>query len=343
MRQAFGALKYLHSNNIAHRDIKPENFLLFKDNNPDNVKLIDFGLSKKLSENEIMSNPNGTAYYIAPEVLNGEYDNKCDIWSMGVVLYILLCGRPPFKGKSNPEIIKSVMKGEYNFDYPAFESASDEVKEFISRCLEKDVSKRFSAADAYDHAWIQKQWEETVKDFVIPEDVPQNIQNFMHAVNFKKTAITFIASRIPEDQIQNLKDAFIKMDKNGDGVLSKEELIDGISDIPGCDIREEDWDVVIQLMDTNDSGSIDYTEFIAGCMQSYVYLKDSHLQSAFEYFDKDGDGTITLEELKESLSSDDMLLDIEEINSIITQVDTDNDGKISWKEFLDMMKKKKLV
>jgi len=141
-------------NSIAHRDIKPENFLLFKENDLDNIKLIDFGLSKKLSENEIMHNPNGTAYYIAPEVLNGEYDNKCDIWSMGVVLYILLCGRPPFKGKSNPEIIKNVIQGEYTFDYPSFESVSDEVKEFIKGCLCKDTESRFSAEEAFAHTWI---------------------------------------------------------------------------------------------------------------------------------------------------------------------------------------------
>lgn len=133
MRQGFSALKYLHENNICHRDIKPENFLLYKEKKPDNIKLIDFGLAKKLSENEIMSNPNGTAYYIAPEVLKGEYTVKCDIWSMGVVLYIMMCGRPPFKGKSNPEIISSVLKGEYHFDYPSFETASEEVKDFISK------------------------------------------------------------------------------------------------------------------------------------------------------------------------------------------------------------------
>lgn len=133
MRQGFSALKYLHENNICHRDIKPENFLLYKEKDPDNIKLIDFGLAKKLSEKEIMSNPNGTAYYIAPEVLKGDYDVKCDIWSMGVVLYIMMCGRPPFKGKTNPEIINSVLKGEYHFDYPSFDTASDDVKDFISK------------------------------------------------------------------------------------------------------------------------------------------------------------------------------------------------------------------
>ena len=185
MRQGLSALKYLHENNICHRDIKPENFLLYKEKDPDNIKLIDFGLAKKLSENEIMSNPNGTAYYIAPEVLKGEYSMKCDIWSMGVVLFIMMWGRPPFKGKNNPEIINNVLKGEYHFDYPSFETATEDVKDFISKCLETDVDKRMSADEAYDHPWIQKQWEKEKENLTIPAEVPGNILDFMNAVNFK--------------------------------------------------------------------------------------------------------------------------------------------------------------
>ena len=237
---------------------------MYKDKDPDNIKLIDFGLAKKLSENEIMNNPNGTAYYIAPEVLKGDYNLKCDVWSMGVVLFIMMCGRPPFKGKTNPDIISSVLKGEYSLDYPSFEKASEEAKDFIAKCLEMDVDKRMSAAGAYDHPWIQKQWEKEEKDLTIPAEVPGNIMDFMNSVNFKKTTLTFLASRIPEDQIENLRKAFIKIDKNGDGVLSKQELTEGVSEVPGCNIKEEDWDLVIQLMDTNNNGNIDYTEFIAG-------------------------------------------------------------------------------
>ena len=150
--------------------------------------------------------------------------------------------------------------------------------------------------------------------------------------------MTFLASRIPEDQIENLRKAFIKIDVNGDGVLSKEELVEGVSKIPDWEIKEEDWDVVIQLMDTNNNGSIDYTEFIAGCMQSYVYLKENNLKNAFEYFDKDGSGTITLDELKESLCGDDLLLDESEFENIIAEVDKNSDGMIDYKEFLEMMK-----
>jgi calcium-dependent protein kinase len=99
MKQAFYALCYLHANRICHRDIKPENFLLYKEDDDSHIKLIDFGLAKRVIPNEVMNKPNGTPYYIAPEVLKGSYTTQCDVWSMGVIMFIMLCGKPPFGGK----------------------------------------------------------------------------------------------------------------------------------------------------------------------------------------------------------------------------------------------------
>lgn len=154
MKQAFSALKYLHFNKISHRDIKPENFLLKHKDDITNIKLIDFGLSKDYSESNVMQTPSGSPYYIAPEVFNSEYDQKCDLWSIGVVLYILLSGKVPFPGESNKEIIENVLKADYHFDHEAFERVSDTAKDLISKLLVKDVSKRYSAEESYDHPWI---------------------------------------------------------------------------------------------------------------------------------------------------------------------------------------------
>jgi calcium-dependent protein kinase len=110
IRQILSAVSYLHSRKIAHRDIKPEN-IMFETNDALNVKLLDFCSSRKMGENEAMQGVYGTAYYVAPEVLKGSYDLKCDIWSIGVILYMLLCGNPPFNGSSDVEIIEAVKKG----------------------------------------------------------------------------------------------------------------------------------------------------------------------------------------------------------------------------------------
>lgn len=115
MQKMLSAIKHLHKHQICHRDLKPENFL-FQDVSPDaEIKLIDFGLSKRFGS--INQTPNkvklstvvGTPYYVAPEVLSGNYDSSCDIWSLGIILYILLCGYPPFEGDNKREIFKNVL------------------------------------------------------------------------------------------------------------------------------------------------------------------------------------------------------------------------------------------
>jgi calcium-dependent protein kinase len=135
MKQSFYALCYLHKSNICHRDIKPENFLLYQDNDDSHIKLIDFGLAKKVSKNELMTTPNGTPYYIAPEVLKGSYTTQCDNWSMGVVMYIMLSGRPPFGGKNNNEILQNVLHGTFDFSATVWQSISSEAKDLISNLL----------------------------------------------------------------------------------------------------------------------------------------------------------------------------------------------------------------
>lgn len=107
IKQLLSAVAYLHSKNIAHRDIKPEN-ILFCSNDALNVKLLDFGNSRKMGENEGMQGVYGTAYYVSPEVLKGKYNEKCDVWSVGVILYMLLSGNPPFNGRSDVEILEAV-------------------------------------------------------------------------------------------------------------------------------------------------------------------------------------------------------------------------------------------
>jgi calcium-dependent protein kinase len=128
------------------------------------------------------------------------------------------------------------------------------------------------------------------------------------------------------------------MDINGDGQLTIEELKDGLKEIPDINLDEKDIIEAMKVIDANGNGLIDYTEFIAACLHSYNYLQDTQLRSAFSYFDKDGNGTISKEELRECLESDDFLLNEEEINKLIEGVDINNDGEIDYLEFITMMK-----
>lgn len=160
----------------------------------------------------------------------------------------------------------------------------------------------------------------------------------MDSLQLKRTTLSLIASRIPEDQIQTLRVAFSKMDKNGDGSLTFEELKQGMQEINEINLSEAELLDAMNVIDSNQNGLIDYTEFIAACLQSYNYLQESHLRSAFAYFDQDNSGTISADELRMCLQSDDFTLSEEQIQQLLEGVDTDGDGQIDYHEFINMMK-----
>ena len=149
------AVSYLHKHRIVHRDLKPENILFETKDEDSPVKLIDFGLSRKHKKGDgPMRNPVGTAYYMSPELLKRKYDKSTDVWSIGVMAYILLCGYPPFNGDTDPDIFKSIMKGHFDFSGSAWVGVSGEAKDFIKCLLKKDPRKRLSALEALEHPWI---------------------------------------------------------------------------------------------------------------------------------------------------------------------------------------------
>ena len=178
-----------------------------------------------------MTTPNGTPYYIAPEVLKGSYTTLCDNWSMGVVMYIMLSGRPPFGGKNNNEILQNVLKGSFDFSAPVWQSISDEAKDLITKLLNRQADERYTSEEAFNHPWIQRQRKKEEEGLTIPIDVIKNMSSYIESQNFKRTTLTLIASRIPEDQIKALRETFGQFDKNGDGKLTLEELKIGIKQI----------------------------------------------------------------------------------------------------------------
>jgi len=156
VRKIVSAVEYLHAKGIAHRDLKPENLLVKSLENDTEVKIADFGLSKIIDQEKMMQTACGTPGYVAPEVLNAEgYGHEVDMWSIGVITYILLCGFPPFYSESVPEVFEQIMKAEY--DYPAeyWDEISSEAKDFINHLLVVDVKKRLSAKGALEHAWLK--------------------------------------------------------------------------------------------------------------------------------------------------------------------------------------------
>ena len=185
---------------------------------------------------------------------------------------------------------------------------------------------------------MQEQRDKEFGNVDISADVFTNMQQYMDSVQLKRTTLSLIASRIPEDQIKQLREAFSKMDKNGDGSLTYEELSSGLKDIPEISLTDAEILDAMNVIDSNQNGLIDYTEFIAACLHSYNYLQENHLRSAFAYFDQDNSGTISADELRQCLASDDFTLSEEQIAQLLDGVDTDGDGQIDYLEFINMMK-----
>jgi len=157
IRQILEAIQYVHKNGIAHRDLKPENLLLLQSENGDEIiKIADFGLSKDFGEEQLQTSC-GTPDYVAPEVLMGEpYDMAVDIWSIGVISYVLLCGFPPFYGETQKELFENIMSGTYDFPDPEWTDVSDQAKSFIKSILVTDPEKRTTAEQCLNGEWIKE-------------------------------------------------------------------------------------------------------------------------------------------------------------------------------------------
>jgi calcium/calmodulin-dependent protein kinase I len=156
VRQIVSAVAYLHDQGIAHRDLKPENLLTSGDGDNEIVKIADFGFSKNFGEDKLKTSC-GSPGYVAPEVLtNEDYDNSVDMWSVGVIIYILLCGYPPFYADNAPALFKKIMEVKYDFDDPSWENVSREAKELISSLLVKDPQKRLTAKQVLEHEWLKR-------------------------------------------------------------------------------------------------------------------------------------------------------------------------------------------
>ena len=204
MSQMLSAVKHLHGHGIVHRDLKPENFLMDDETENSEVKLIDFGLSKRFSETseiEKMHTVVGTPYYVAPEVLKGNYDKSCDVWSLGVILFVFLCGYPPFEGDNNKEIFRNVLKQKLTFDPADWNRISDSAKDLVSKMLNKDPDQRISAQQCLEHPWFTsndiEQNHAGHDPALLHEDkllVLRRIKNFRQPKRLQIEALTFLVN-----------------------------------------------------------------------------------------------------------------------------------------------------
>jgi calcium-dependent protein kinase len=300
------------------------------------IKIIDFGTSQEfiIGSKKKMEERYGTPYYIAPDVLNKSYNEKCDIWSLGVILYILLVGYPPFNGSDDKKIIDAVKKGKFTLDEPEWDDVSEEAIDLVKKCLTYDPEKRITAGEALDHAWFKKfaKGEKIKKS--LASNALKNLKNFRAEQKLKQAALAYIVSQcLTKEETDKMEEIFAQMDKDNNGMLDRTEIQEGYEEHFGMPIDDEELDKIFNAIDADGSGSIDYSEFLMATMNEQQLMSKEKLKQAFKMFDKDGSGSISKDEIREALGNiDDDLAD-----KMISEVDQDNDGEISFEEFEKMM------
>eukprot|EP00915_Cephaloidophora_sp_WS-2016_P000393 GHVH01000498.1.p1 GENE.GHVH01000498.1~~GHVH01000498.1.p1 ORF type:complete len:668 (-),score=85.83 GHVH01000498.1:1333-3285(-) len=433
MEQVLTGIRYLHSRGVVHRDIKPENIYLdhsYDDTSGQTesvfahkpkklrrsttnhlkvkpvdisempmVKIVDFGLATTIETSEIsahyfpLDERIGTSYFIAPEVLNKRYNEKCDMWSCGVLLYTLLCGYPPFMGSSEDEIIRIVNEGTYKWNRSECHMLSREAMALVDMLLSYNPQDRPSADAALRHAWLTHYKPPVVGNAC--ESALINMSLFQKSDKMARLSILFMGKmHTTPANTRPLARTFMALDENGDGRIDRWELhrafivyLDKLmvskqqttqelklesptfttaeeririiqeyedatkhedhsssADVP-CFVpntrldelrKRRRWalvDSVIESVDFDDNGFIEYSEFITVALDRKVLMSHDTLQAAFNWIDLDGSGSIAAEELKSMYKH----ITKEEWQAILNDVDADGDGEVDFEEFKVMM------
>lgn len=348
-RQMLSAVFYMHSNGFCHRDLKPENFMFMSDGPIDKsvLKLIDFGLAASFRQrgrsvpcgthSEMMVEMAGSPYYVSPQVLQGRYTNACDIWSCGVILFVMLCGHTPFSGKHQKEVLCKIKLGVYSFDDPKWEHVSEDAKKLIACMLKFDPEDRFTAEQALHYSWIRDSAPRANK-VSLQDGIVKNLHSFCQQNLLKKAALNIIAGRMSESHIPALRNTYMSLDADGDGCLSKQEVRDGMAEAEASDQSDMsiDLDAMVQGVDTDANGFISWTEFVAAALDKKHYMKQDLCRAAFSVFDQDGNQKISIEELQSILK--DTQMDGRTSQEILRDVDQNGDGDIDFEEFMTMMR-----
>merc|ERR1719203_518380 len=339
MQQILRGVNYMHWKRVTHRDLKPENFLLTTKEavSKAHLKIIDFGLAHDFPEpGDFLKTNAGSSYYIAPEIMKARYDQKADMWSCGVITYVLLCGSPPFPGETDSEILAKVKEGKYSYEDENWNGVSKDAKGLIDHLLELDVGKRLDAESALNHKWVADKAPAATPGR--RGSVLDNLRSFQGLNKFKKAALQVVATEMSDAKIEALRSTFIALDTNGDGRLSAAEVRDGLAKM-GMQNVPADLKEVLQGVDADSNGSIEYKEFISAGLDKRLYLEQDVCWAAFCLFDKDGNGKISKDEIAQVLASSDVqAVAHTDLSDIMRAVDTNGDGEIDFDEFMKMMR-----
>ncbi|XP_039125754.1 LOW QUALITY PROTEIN: calcium-dependent protein kinase 18-like [Dioscorea cayenensis subsp. rotundata] len=334
VRQMLKVAAECHLHGLVHRDMKPENFL-FKSTKEDSpLKATDFGLSDFIKPDKKFNDIVGSAYYVAPEVLKRKSGPESDVWSIGVITYILLCGRRPFWDKTEDGIFKEVLRNKPDFRRKPWPTISVSAKDFVQKLLVKDPRVRLTAAQALSHRWVREGGD--ASEIPIDISVLSNMRQFVKYSRFKQFALRALASTLDDEELADLRDQFDAIDVDKNGLISLDEMRHALAkDLPWR-MKEPRVVEILQAIDSNTDGLVDFSEFVAATLHVHQLQEhdkwNTRSQTAFEKFDVDKDGYITPEELRMHTGLKGSII------PLLEEADIDKDGKISLSEFRRLLR-----
>jgi len=337
MKQILEAVNYLHYHGVCHRDLKPENILLSSMDEFSQLKLIDFGLSKVLKTmDDIMKGEVGTLYYMAPEVILGHYNEKCDVWSCGVILYIMLSGNPPFYSKNEEKLKEKICSMNYNFDLPAFSKISEDAKDLI-RQIFVEPELRPTISDILNSTWVKGNAPNaSCESLNIDWD---RILKYSKLNLVQKSVINFRAFHMTTTEAEEFIEIFKLIDENSDGVLTLEEIKNGIEHCKfKFKLNEEKIIELFNDMDIDKNGLVNYTEFVSALLDYEKSIKQEHLIACFQNYDADSSGKINFKEFCKILRPQSEK-EKDELKELYDRFDDNKDGEIDIDEFINGFKK----
>lgn len=339
--QAATAVNYLHYFGITHRDVKLDNFLLDStDQEKSDLKLIDFGFATRFRDKRLTSTV-GTPYYVAPEVLSKNYSKECDVWSLGVLLYMMVFAEPPFKGKNNSQIFEQVKRKEIKFDGKRSMAASPELKKLILGLLEKDVEKRLTIGEALQSSWFHTTFREYNgywRSF-LTQELLLDLKKVTKITRFQREVVKLIVKmNHKREEVYDRSHIFVLLDLLNTGVLNKRELSEAFANLE-LELSESECEEIIDNMFLRTEKVITCTEFVAATLDKKFFTEDEFLRPAFDRIDLDHCQSIHIKDMKTCFERFGYIIDDSVLESFIAEFDLDKSGNVTYDEFKAVMRK----
>lgn len=332
--QILSVVAYCHLQGVVHRDLKPENFLFTSKDEHSPLKAIDFGLSDYVKPDERLNDIVGSAYYVAPEVLHRSYGTEADMWSIGVIAYILLCGSRPFWSRTESGIFRAVLKADPSFDEAPWPSLSSDAVDFVKGLLNKDYRKRLTAAQALGHPWLVGHQDVKITLDMI---IYKLVKAYICSSSLRKAALRALARTLSIQQLTYLREQFTLLGPNKSGLISITSFKTAITKYSTDAMKESRVIDYVNLVSSLRYRKLDFEEFCAAAISVHqlegMNTWEQNARNGYEFFEKDGNRPIMIEELATELG----LSPSVPIHVVLQDWIRHTDGKLSFLGFVRLL------